>query len=275
MVTFNHSVRNVVYNSTSDDFEVTVKDLNADKILPLEKFDYVINASGHFSVPNVPSFPGLETFPGRIMHAHDFRHAVEFQGKRLLIVGASYSAEDISLQCVKYGAASVICTYRGSPMGFKWPKEITERPLMTKVEGNTVNFRDGSQAEVDAILLATGYMNHYPWFEDSLRMNAPNTLYPPNLYKGTLWMNGGNNRLLYVGIQDQYYTYTMFDAQARWAVKYILGDVTLPDKSAMVADTEKWIAKWVQKKICPLILRKLFQIFPTFLDQIWTQSWDF
>ena len=38
-----------------------------------ETFDYVIVASGHYSVPNVPTFPGIEKFPGRVMHAHDFR----------------------------------------------------------------------------------------------------------------------------------------------------------------------------------------------------------
>ena len=33
-------------------------------------------------------------------------------------------------------------------MGFHWPKEITERPLLTKVVGSTVHFKDGSTAEV-------------------------------------------------------------------------------------------------------------------------------
>ena len=42
-------------------------------MLDSETFDYVIVASGHYSVPNVPTFPGIEKFPGRVMHAHDFR----------------------------------------------------------------------------------------------------------------------------------------------------------------------------------------------------------
>ena len=37
------------------------------------RFDYVVVASGHYSVPNVPTFPGVEKFPGRVLHAHDFR----------------------------------------------------------------------------------------------------------------------------------------------------------------------------------------------------------
>ena len=63
-----------------------------------------IVASGHFSTPNVPYFDGLDTFNGRVLHAHDFRDALEFKGKDMLIVGRSYSAEDIGSQCWKYGA---------------------------------------------------------------------------------------------------------------------------------------------------------------------------
>ena len=37
------------------------------------RFDYVVVASGHYSTPHVPTFPGVERFPGRVMHAHDFR----------------------------------------------------------------------------------------------------------------------------------------------------------------------------------------------------------
>ena len=84
------------------------------KCLCAEKNHYVVMAkiAGHYSVPNVPHFPGVEKFPGRVCHAHDFRDACEFTGKRLLLVGSSYSAEDIALQCLKYGAQSIVCTYR-------------------------------------------------------------------------------------------------------------------------------------------------------------------
>jgi trimethylamine monooxygenase len=72
-----------------------------------EEFDNVIVASGHFSVPNVPEYPGFDKFNGRVLHAHDFRDAREFKGKDLLLLGSSYSAEDIGSQCWKYGAKSI------------------------------------------------------------------------------------------------------------------------------------------------------------------------
>ena len=92
-------------------------------------------ATGHFSVPNVPHFAGIETFPGRVLHGHDFRSADEFKGKNLVVVGASYSAEDIALQCHKYGAKSVTISYRTQPMGFHWPNGMKEVPLITRSRG--------------------------------------------------------------------------------------------------------------------------------------------
>ena len=83
-----------------------------------EIFDRVIVASGHFSVPYVPEFEGTGTFNGRVMHSHDFRDALEFKGQDVLIVGRSYSTEDIGSQCWKYGAKSVTTSYRTRPMGF-------------------------------------------------------------------------------------------------------------------------------------------------------------
>ena len=63
-VRFQHVVRDVKYNASADDFCVRVKKLEEDTVLPPEKFDYVINASGHFSVPNVPEFEGFRKFNG-------------------------------------------------------------------------------------------------------------------------------------------------------------------------------------------------------------------
>jgi len=241
MVTFNSVVRDVQYNKEKDNFTVVVKDLLKDKVLEAEEFDYVIVASGHYSTPNVPSFPGVEKFPGRVLHAHDFRDANEFAGKTLLLVGASYSAEDIALQCIKYGAKRVICTWRSKPMGFNWPESIEERPLVQKFEGNTAFFKDGSKHDVDVVMMCTGYLHSYPFLREELRLKSKNVLYPPNLYKGLVWMEGGNNKLFYSGVQDQYYTYTMFDICGLWLAKHLLGEIDLPDKATMNRDWNKWV----------------------------------
>ena len=117
MIRFNSPVQRVSYDESSGQFEVVVKDNSKDEQYT-EQFDYVVVATGHFSTPNVPEFEGFDKFKGRVLHAHDFRDAEEFRGKDILIIGTSYSAEDIGSQCWKYGCKSVtVFTSHPRPWG--------------------------------------------------------------------------------------------------------------------------------------------------------------
>ena len=66
-IQFNTAVRHVAYDKTSGKFSVTVEHL-PDHKLSTDTFDWVVVATGHFSVPNVPHFPGIEFVP-RTRHA--------------------------------------------------------------------------------------------------------------------------------------------------------------------------------------------------------------
>jgi trimethylamine monooxygenase len=226
LVRFDTAVRRVTWDEETELFTVIAHDLKADTE-STETFDHVIVASGHFSVPNAPGFPGFDTFNGRILHAHDFRDAREFVDKDLLIIGTSYSAEDIGSQCWKYGARSITVSHRTSPMGFKWPENWKEVPLLQKVEGNTATFADGSVARVDAIILCTGYQHHFPFLPDDLRLKTANRLATADLWKGVVWVH--NPRMFYLGMQDQWYTFNMFDAQAWYVRDIIAGRIQVPD----------------------------------------------
>lgn len=221
-------------------FTVTAHDYKSGKETH-ETFSHVICATGHFSVPNYPEFEGIETFPGRVLHAHDFRSADEFKGQHVLVVGASYSAEDIGLQCKKYGAKSVTFTYRTAAMGFKWPRGMDERSLMKKVQGRKVTFKNRTSKEFDAIILCTGYQHSFPFMDAPLRLETTNRLYSPGLYKGVVW--NANPDVFYIGMQDQWYTFTMFDAEAWYARDVIMGKTKLPGKAARTRDMNAWTAR--------------------------------
>jgi trimethylamine monooxygenase len=236
-IRFNTAVRDVSFDEASGLFSVTAHDY-ASGVTSTERFDYVVCASGHFSTPNVPEFPGFETFGGRVLHAHDFRDALEFKGKDVLIVGASYSAEDIGSQCYKYGARSITSCYRSAPMGYKWPDNWEEKPLLERVEGNQAYFADGSHKHIDAVILCTGYKHHFPFLPDELCLRTNNRLWPLNLYKGVFWES--NPKLIYLGMQDQWYSFNMFDAQAWYARDVILGRIALPSPEQMHAENLAW-----------------------------------
>ncbi|WP_170604264.1 NAD(P)-binding domain-containing protein [Ruegeria arenilitoris] len=233
-IKFNTVVRDV--RAVDNGFEVTVRDAETDTE-DRSVFDHVIVASGHFSFPNVPYYPGFESYKGRILHAHDFRDAVEFKDKDILILGTSYSAEDIGSQCWKYGCNSVTVAHRTAPMGYNWPDNWKEVPKLEKVEGKTAHFIDGTSREVDAIILCTGYKHHFPFLPDDLRLKTANRLAANDLYKGVVYT--GNPDLFYLGMQDQWYTFNMFDAQAWWVRDVILDRIALPDAEVMEADWQK------------------------------------
>ena len=68
-----HAVKDVRFNDEDKTFSVIVRDLNEDVTHAPETFDFVVNATGHFSFANIPKFEGIQTFPGRIIHSTDFR----------------------------------------------------------------------------------------------------------------------------------------------------------------------------------------------------------
>ena len=240
MIRFSTTIRMVNFDAATEKFSVTVHDLKADRMYA-EEFDNVIVASGHFSTPNVPEFEGFGHFNGRVLHAHDFRDAMEFKDKDILLIGTSYSAEDIGSQCWKYGAKSLTVAHRTEPMGFDWPSNWQEVPIVTHVDTDTAYFSDGTSKKIDAIILCTGYKHHFPFLPDDLRLKTKNRLATADLYKGVAFVH--NPKMFYIGMQDQWFTFNMFDAQAWWARDVILGRIALPaDKAAMLKDVADRVA---------------------------------
>lgn len=239
-IRFNTSARWVDFNESEQKFTVVLDDLANNKTYT-EEFDYLVVATGHFSVPNMPHFDGIETFTGTIKHAHDFRGAEPYENRNLLLIGSSYSAEDIGVQCHKHGTRSVTLSYRSAPMGFDWPEGMQEKPLVSSFDGDLVHFSDGTSEQFDDVILCTGYQHHFPFLPDEFRLENNNCLYPDKLYKGVIFNE--QPRLIFLGMQDQYYTFNMFDAQAWFARDVMMGTIALPEKAEREKDMAKWQAK--------------------------------
>ncbi|MBF6609900.1 MAG: NAD(P)/FAD-dependent oxidoreductase [Chryseobacterium sp.] len=237
-IRFNTTVRWVSYDENTKKFTVVLDDLKINKTYS-EEFDYLVVASGHFSTPNMPYFKGIETFSGNVMHAHDFRGADQFKDRNILLIGSSYSAEDIGIQCYKHGAASVTLSYRSNPIGHDWPQGIKEVPLVTHFDGDTAYFKDGSSEDYDAVIMCTGYQHKFPFLPDELRLKTKNNLYPDNLYKGVFFND--LPQLIYLGMQDQYYTFNMFDAQAWLARDFMMEHLELPSEGERRVDIDYWL----------------------------------
>lgn len=240
LIRFECAARWITWDEDTQQFSVTVTNHQTGE-QETSEFDYVVVATGHFSTPNVPYFDGVEKFPGRVLHAHDFRDAREFEGQDVLLIGSSYSAEDIGSQCFKYGARSVTLSHRSKPLGFDWPEGMEERPLLERLDDDEAVFSDGTRKRIDALILCTGYLYAFPFLPEELQLKTGNCLYPDQLYKGIVFDD--NPRLLYLGMQDQYFTFNMFDAQAWFARDVMLGRIALPDAAARRQHMDSWLAR--------------------------------
>lgn len=155
------AVRSVSFQDGS--YQVDVQSLSSDNTAPLvrHRFDYVVVATGHFSVPNhsdVAQVKGIGEFRGRILHSHDFRNADEFRGQRVLVIGMGVSGMDIAMQLFKYGAEAVAVSMRrgrGLPVAFP-PTVVECRPRVVEISADGASFEDGSRDRFHAIILCTG-----------------------------------------------------------------------------------------------------------------------
>jgi trimethylamine monooxygenase len=113
-------------------------------------------------------------------------------------------------------------------------RQLEEVPALERVDEDTAYFKDGTSKKVDAIILCTGYKHHFPFLPDDLRLKTANRLATADLYKGVVWVH--NPKLFYLGMQDQWFTFNMFDAQAWWVRDAIMGRIKIPTDKAVLLE---------------------------------------
>jgi indole-3-pyruvate monooxygenase len=71
---------------------------------PLDSAQVVL-CTGKSGVPVRPRWPGLESFPGEVLHSAQYTSGERFAGKRVLVVGLGNSGAEIAIDLVEQGAA--------------------------------------------------------------------------------------------------------------------------------------------------------------------------
>jgi hypothetical protein len=72
----------------------------------------LVNATGTWTKPFWPWYPGRETFMGAQLHTHDFGKPEDFAGKRVVVVGGGASATQFLLQIAPHAASTTWVTRR-------------------------------------------------------------------------------------------------------------------------------------------------------------------
>ena len=72
----------------------------------------IVNATGTWSRPFVPAYPGAETFRGRQLHPHDYPGPAAFRGRRVVVVGGGASAVQLLGEIAPVAADTLWVTRR-------------------------------------------------------------------------------------------------------------------------------------------------------------------
>jgi putative flavoprotein involved in K+ transport len=75
----------------------------------------IVLATGNYSAPTIPAWPGLNRFTGEIVHSGAFTNAWPYRGRDVLVVGAGNSAADIAVQLANDGARRIWLAVRTPP----------------------------------------------------------------------------------------------------------------------------------------------------------------
>lgn len=119
--------------------------------------------------------------------------------------------------------------------------DVVPKPNVSRLDGSTVHFEDGTSDDFDVIVYATGYNITFPFFDRDF-LHAPDNHLP--LYKRMY--KPGLEDLTFVGFAQA--TPTLFpfvECQARLAAAHLAGEYALPD----VAEMERVILEDEQKYI--------------------------
>ena len=66
----------------------------------------VVVATGNYTTPVIPDWPGREGFAGELVHSSAYRNADPYRGKRVLVVGPGASGFEIATQVAGGGASA-------------------------------------------------------------------------------------------------------------------------------------------------------------------------
>lgn len=201
-----------------------------------EHFDAVMVCNGHYSKPFVPALPGAEAFLGASLHSHDYRTPDAFKDKHVVVIGAGPSGMDLCLEVALSGAASVVLSHHWpEPITTRFPDNVRQAGDVVKVSERSVQFADGSTGPADVLFYCTGYLYSFPFLSEECRVRVEDNHVQP-LYKHLVHIDHPTMAL--VGLPFYVCANSLFDLQARVFLRTLKGEVVLPGREEMLADTQ-------------------------------------
>ncbi|KAK9511420.1 hypothetical protein O3M35_000081 [Rhynocoris fuscipes] len=239
MLQFETCVTNV---SRSDEEWIVTSCYLPTQEIHTEKYDAVFVCNGHYSIPEMPKFPGLEVFKKNkpddvVIHTVKYRSPLHYKDKNVLIIGGGPSAQDISIDIASEAKLVYISHHVNVLLSVKFPDNIVHKPDIEYFTENGAVFTDGSSSHIDRVLLATGYRYNLDFLDDSCGVWVEDYGYVTPLYKQLI--NISQPTMAFIGLPFRTFIFPLFETQVKCMIKILSGKVSLPDRGEMYKDRRK------------------------------------
>lgn len=90
------------------------------------RYAAVVAANGHHWAPNLPSYEGMDSYGGEVVHAREVKDASSLRDRRVLIIGAGNTGCDLAVEAAQWAAGC----WHSSRRGYWYvPKYLAGRPV--------------------------------------------------------------------------------------------------------------------------------------------------
>ncbi|KAJ9706848.1 hypothetical protein PVL29_002021 [Vitis rotundifolia] len=203
-----------------------------------EVFDALVVCNGHYTEPRTAEIPGIDAWPGKQMHSHNYRIPEPYRDLVIILIGSGPSALDISIDIaqvakeVHVASRSVEAEVLRKQFGYH---HIQLHPMIESVQKDgTVIFYDGSMVLADVILHCTGYKYHLPFLDTHGIVTVDDNCVGP-LYKH-IFPPVLAPRLSFVGLPWMVLPFPMFEFQSKWIAGVLSDRIRLPSQEEMMED---------------------------------------
>ncbi|XP_022108004.1 flavin-containing monooxygenase FMO GS-OX4-like [Acanthaster planci] len=218
-------------------WEVTVRNVEDPDATPqVLEFDAVMVCNGQFAVPNYPVIPGLETFKGKVIHSHEYRHPEDFKGQSVVVLGGGLSGCDISVDLHSYVNKIYLSHHNSNLTRTVLPSNLKQVPDVALIEEGRFVFADGQRVEADSLILSTGYLYDFPFLAPECEVVVDRKRISP-LYKHVLHTKFTS--LSFMGMVWSICPFHVISSQVRFAMAVLDGTVTLPSTADMNSDSQR------------------------------------
>ncbi|KAL1199052.1 Flavin-containing monooxygenase FMO GS-OX5 [Cardamine amara subsp. amara] len=179
-----------------------------------EIFDAVVVSNGHYTEPRVAYVPGIDSWPGKQVHSHNYRVPDPFNDQVVVVIGNFASGSDISRDITRV-AKEVHIASRSNP-------------------SETYEKLPGSNNLWLHSMIESAHE------DGSIVFKNDNCVGP--LYKH-VFLPALAPGLSFIGLPWMTLQFFMFELQSKWVAAVLSGQVSLPSEEKMMEDVTAFYAK--------------------------------